>query len=429
MAPTPERRGWRVPTGGQRFETQQASLKAALSFRRSGLDAALGRRYREPMDEWFRARLDGLKASDLFRDPLDSLSRERLEQGNGAALLDACSNDYLGLGARTVSRETLAALSGAKLGAGASRLVQGTFREHLDAEHELAAWVRLPAALLGLSAFAANAGTIPALVEPESLLVSDRLNHASIVDGCRLARARLVVTPHLELEAVEAALRSRSGAAPAWVITEGLFSMDGDSPDLRELRALCDRYSAGLYVDEAHSLGVLGPEGAGLAAREAVTPDVLVAGLGKAVGSQGGFVAGSELLRSWLWNRARAFVFSTAPSPLLVRLIRAQVLETRAAEGARAMLLARSAELRKALLERGLSVPTGTGPIVPVLLGSSERALRAMQVLRQHRILAQAIRPPTVPVGEARLRLTAHADWPDDAVERIAAALEVACAS
>jgi 8-amino-7-oxononanoate synthase len=381
------------------------------------------------MDDWLRARLAELRASDLLRDPGDATTRGALVGESGDAVIDACSNDYLGLGARTVSRETLTALSGTRRGAGASRLVQGTFPEHLEAERALAEWVQLPAALLGLSAFAANAGSIPALVEPDSLLISDRLNHASIVDGCRLARAQLVVTPHLELEAVETALRSRSTSAPAWVLTEGLFSMDGDSPDLTALRELCDRYGAGLYVDEAHSLGVVGPGGAGLAAQQRVRPDVLVAGLGKAVGSQGGFVAGSESLRTWLWNRARAFVFSTAPSPVLAHLIREQVLEARASDSARARLAARSVELRAALQDQGLPVLAGSGPIVPVLLGSSDRALRAMGVLRQHRILAQAIRPPTVPRGEARLRLTVHADWPDDAVQRIARALEIACAS
>jgi 8-amino-7-oxononanoate synthase len=381
------------------------------------------------MDDWLRARLAELQAADLLRDPEDATAREELTASSGAVFIDACSNDYLGLGARTVSRETLAALTRIRRGAGASRLVQGTFPEHLEAERALAEWVRLPAALLGSSAFAANAGSIPALVEQDSLLVSDRLNHASIVDGCRLARAKLVITPHLELEAVEVALRSRSSSAPAWVLTEGLFSMDGDSPDLAALRALCDRYGAGLYVDEAHSLGVIGPGGAGLAAQQAVRPDVLVAGLGKAVGSQGGFVAGSESLRTWLWNRARAFVFSTAPSPVLAHLIRVQVLEARSAESARSRLAASSIDLRKALVDQGLQVPAGAGPIVPVLLGSSDRALRVMAVLRQHRILAQAIRPPTVPNGEARLRLTVHADWPDDAVPRIARALELACAS
>lgn len=381
------------------------------------------------MDEWFRTQLAGLASGGLLRDPADSEARARLSEQPGVPVLDACSNDYLGLGARSVSRETMDRFEGVSAGACASRLVQGTTSEHLEVERALADWVRLPAALLGTSAFATNLGSIPALVEAESLVVSDRLNHASIVDGCRLSRARVVVVPHLALDAVEAALRGRSAAAPAWVVTEGLFSMDGDSPDLVELRALCDRYGAGLYVDEAHSLGVLGPEGAGLAAELGVTVDALVAGLGKAVGVQGGFVAGSALLRTWLWNRARAFVFSTAPSPMLARLTLAQLHATRAAEDARAKLARRSRELRDALGRLGLPVVPGRGPIVPVVLGSNERALGAMRRLREQRILVQAIRPPTVPVGEARLRLTVHADWPDDAVPRIAQALELACAS
>lgn len=380
------------------------------------------------MDEWLREQVARLESDGLLRDPADSEVRGRLSQQPGGAVLDACSNDYLGLGARSVSRETMDRVLVANVGACASRLVQGTTTEHLELERALADWVSLPAALLSASAFAANVGSIPALVEAQSLVVSDRLNHASIVDGCRLSRARVVVVPHLALDAVEAALRGRSVRAPAWVVTEGLFSMDGDSPDLVELRALCDRYGAGLYVDEAHSLGVLGPEGAGLAAELGVRVDALVAGLGKAVGVQGGFVAGSELLRTWLWNRARAFVFSTAPSPVLARLTLAQVQATRAAEDARAKLVRRSRELREALGRLGLPVLAGHGPIVPVVLGSNERALGAMRLLREQRILAQAIRPPTVPIGEARLRLTVHADWPDDAVPRIAKALELACA-
>ena len=176
----------------------------------------------------------------------------------------------------------------------------------------MADWVGLDASLLTLSAFAANVGLLPALgADPDSLIISDALNHASIVDGCRLARARVVITPHLELEPIEAALRARNPRAPAWIVTEGLFSMDGDCPDLVALQAICSRYEAGLVVDEAHSLGVFGPGGAGLAAERGVSPDALVAGLGKAVGAQGGFIASSTELRQWLWNRARSFVFST----------------------------------------------------------------------------------------------------------------------
>lgn len=414
-------------TKRSRKSDQGESTEACFAV--GGLDAGARRRYPVAMQDWVKARLDDLAAKQLLRDPVDS----DLHQGtapDGGAWLDACSNDYLGLGARGVSRETLSSLEGARTGAGASRLVQGTFREHAELERELADWVGADACLLTLSAFAANVGLIPAIADAESLVVSDAFNHASIVDGCRLAKARVVVTPHLDAQAVEAALRQHTGSAPAWVVVEGLFSMDGDCPNLAELRAVCDRYGAGLVVDEAHSLGVLGPNGAGRAAAEAVRADVLVAGLGKAVGSQGGLLACSAELRKWLWNRARSFVFSTAPSPALCRLTFAQVREARVADAARQRLASRGRELRSALAERGLpALPGAEGPIVPVVLGSNDRALSAMQELRRRGVLVQAIRPPTVPLGAARLRLTVHADWPDNAVARIVEGLEVACAS
>jgi 8-amino-7-oxononanoate synthase len=382
------------------------------------------------MPNWFEQRLNELRAADLLRDPEDSGSRRKLVGAWGERVIDACSNDYLGIGALPVSRETLAAFPSARSGSGASRLVQGTFPEHEELERELADWTQTERSLLCATTFAANLGAIPALVDDQTLLVSDALNHASIVDGCRLSRARVVVTPHLDLGAIQAALRDRSGGTRAWVLTEGLFSMDGDSPDLAALRALCDQYEAGLLVDEAHSLGVLGPGGAGLAVACGIRADVLIGALGKAVGAAGGFVAGDESLRTWLWNRARSFVFSTAPTPMSCWLALEQVRQTRAADGRRQRLQSLSNELRATLADRGIPLATpGTGPIVPVLLGSNERALRAMTTLRDHGILAQAIRPPTVPAGAARLRITVHADWPDDAVQRLVRALETACAS
>jgi 8-amino-7-oxononanoate synthase len=381
------------------------------------------------MDGWAERRLEELKAAGLFRDPADSTVRADGAPG-GAAWIDACSNDYLGLGAQGVSRETLDALAGVPVGGAASRLVQGTFPEHVQLESELASWVGTEESLIFPSAFAANVGLIPALAsEPQSLVVSDALNHASIVDGCRLARGRVVVAAHLRLEAVEAALAQRSAGAPAWVVTEGLFSMDGDVPDLAELRRLCDRYEAGLVVDEAHALGVSGPDGAGSASAQGVRPDIIVAGLGKAVGGQGGMVACSRAVRALLWNRARSFVFSTALSPLFCRVMLDRARAARHADSARARLQARAVELRAALEQRSLPVGAGAhGPILPVIFGSNERALGAMRELRERGVLAQAIRPPTVPLNEARLRLTVHADWPADAVARIAEGAAAACA-
>lgn len=381
------------------------------------------------MQEWLKARLQELDRAGLLREPADS-ERHLTPPPVGDDWLDACSNDYLGLGARPVSRETMDSVLTARAGAGASRLVQGTFSEHVELERELADWVGHDAALLTSSAFGANAGLLPALGGVDSLIVSDELNHASIVDGCRLAKAKVVVTPHLDVEAVERALAEHRGVGPAWVVTEGLFSMDGDSPDLMGLRAVCDRHGAGLVVDEAHSLGVFGPGGAGLAAEQGVRVDVAVAGLGKSVGAHGGVIAGSAELRTWLWNRARSFVFSTAPSPALCRLVLEQVRVARRADAGRRRLAALSARLRAELARLGLEMPARSrGPIVPVVLGSNERAMAAMKAMRVRGILVQAIRPPTVPQGAARLRLTVHASWPDDAIERIADGLEAACGS
>lgn len=380
------------------------------------------------MQEWLKAQLAELQEAGLLREPADSELHLTGVPGGGE-WLDACSNDYLGLGAHPVSRETMDSVLTSRGGAGASRLVQGTFAEHLELERELADWLGHEAALLTASAFTANAGLLPALAGVDSLIISDELNHASIVDGCRLAKAKVVVTPHLDVGAVERALSEHRGTAPAWVVTEGLFSMDGDYPDLIGLRAACDRHGAGLVVDEAHSIGVSGPGGAGLAAEQGVEADVVVAGLGKSVGAHGGVIAGSPALRTWLWNRARSFVFSTAPSPALCRLVLEQVRVARRADAQRTRLAALSEQLRAELARLGLEVPERSrGPIVPVVLGSNERAMAAMMALRARGILVQAIRPPTVPKGAARLRLTVHASWPDDAIGRIAEGLEAACA-
>src|SRR5690606_7661387 len=230
---------------------------------------------------------------------------------------------------------------------------------------------------------------------------------SSIIDGCRLARGQVLVVPHLDLAAIESALSAARMVPVRWVVTESYFSMDGDGPDLAALRALCDRHRAFLVVDEAHALGVFGPGGAGRCAEQGIVPDVLVGTLGKAVGSQGAFVAGSSTLRTFLWNRARSFVFSTAPSPELCARTLEQVRLVREGDADREKLHHLCSALRQALAERSVPVLASSfGPIVPVVLGTAERALRVADALRAVGILAQPIRPPTVPEGTARLRLT-----------------------
>lgn len=370
--------------------------------------------------------LQQLREGQTLREPDDGSARR--EVGVAAAALglhalDASSNDYLGLAAHRVSRETLS-----NAGAGASRLIHGTAPEHLALEAELASWTGAERSLLFASTYAANVGLISALAVADSVVISDAANHASLIDGARLGKAEVRVVPHLDLGAVQAALQQRRGARACWVVTESYFSMDGDGPDLRALRELCDERDACLIVDEAHALGVFGPAGAGRCAEAGVSADVLVGALGKAVGSHGGFVAASEKLRTFLWNKARSFVFSTALSPQHAQLTLEQVRDARAADALRERLTFNSAAFRARLRAAGLAVAAESfGPIVSLIIGENQRALEIAARLRSQGILAQAIRPPTVPVGAARLRLTIKATFTENDLTRLADAVEGAC--
>jgi 8-amino-7-oxononanoate synthase len=361
------------------------------------------------------ARLEQLAAQGLLRKR-DLAPGDSSAPGD-SALIDVCSNDYLGYARASVSRET-----GAPAGSGASRLINGTRSVHRALESELADWVGLDDSLVFSSGYAANVGVVSAIAGPGDLIVSDELNHASIIDGCRLSRARVAVVPHRDPVAVAKALEASGGHDAAWVVTESYFSMDGDSPDLAELRRLCDRHGAGLYVDEAHALGVFGPEGGGLCRATSVRPDVLVGTLGKSVGAQGAFVAGSAELLDFVWNRARSFVFSTAVSPMLAELALARVRRARADDASRARVHGHASRLRE-LLGPVVAPSSSSGPIFPIILGGPERAARGVAVLRDSGFLAIAIRPPTVPSGACRLRISLNATLTDEDVVRLAAAI------
>lgn len=326
-----------------------------------------------------------------------------------------CSNDYLGL----ASTQDGFVDAG---GAGASRLVSGEADAHHDLERALAEWLGASAALLFPSGYAANVGVLSSLVRPGELVVSDALNHASIIDGCRLAKATVAVVPHLDVGATEQALAEHARqhpARPAWVVTESYFGMDADVPDLAALRAACDRHRAGLIVDEAHAFGVLGPEGRGLVAEAGIDADVRIGTLGKAFGRQGAFVAGSHVLIDWLWNRARSFVFSTGLSPALARAGLWAVDHAAAHPELRERCLANAVALRSRLG----AIALGMGPIVPLVTGTPERTLTIAAEARAAGIHVLAIRPPTVPTGTSRLRLTVTARHSDDDIEAAASVL------
>lgn len=350
---------------------------------------------------------------------------------------DFCSNDYLGLASHPALRA--AALrhleSDLPLGSTSARLVRGEHPAFGELERAFAAFAGAEAALFFSSGYAANCGLIAALAGKSDLIFSDRLNHASLIDGVRLSGAERVRVPHGDLAAWERAFTAHppQPGQRRFAIVESIHGMEGDRAPLAPLAALCARGEAALIVDEAHATGLCGPRGAGCVAADGVRVQVLatVHTCGKALGAAGALVAGSAVLRDYLINRARTFIYATAPPPWLPLQILAamQVAEAESWRREKVMALARRlrALLRAAGLEAG-SDAEGSA-IVPVILGADARALAVAESLARAGFDARAIRPPTVPEGTARLRVTLHASQTEAEVEAFAAALVAALAA
>jgi 8-amino-7-oxononanoate synthase len=323
-----------------------------------------------------------------------------------------CSNDYLGLADHPQVRAAAAAAAdrwGA--GAGASRLISGNMTPHRLLEQRLAAFKGHEAALLFGSGYLANTGTIPALAPAGGVVFSDELNHASIIDGCRLARAETFVYRHRDVEHLAWGLRRTSGSQPALIATDGVFSMDGDVAPLEDLVCLARDHGARLMVDEAHATGALGPGGRGSVAAAGLTDevDVVVGTLGKALGSYGAYVCAEAEVVEYLLNSARPFIFSTAPAPPSVAAAGA-ALDLLEAEPRRVERLLRNAALmRGALAAEGLAVGDSATQIIPVPVGDAETAMDLCERALEAGVFAQGIRPPTVPEGSSRLRFTVMA--------------------
>ncbi|UBV12597.1 8-amino-7-oxononanoate synthase [Mycolicibacterium fortuitum] len=344
------------------------------------------------------------------------LRRELRTRPAVATELDLASNDYLGLSQHPqVLEGGIEALRTWGAGAGGSRLVTGNTELHEGFEAALAAFVGAESALVFSSGYTANLGAVVALSGPGSLLVSDALTHASLVDACRLSRARVTVTPHRDVEAVEAALSSRTEQR-AVVLTESVFSADGVLAPLRELHAVCRRHGALLLVDEAHGLGVRGPGGQGLLyeAGLAGAPDVVMTTtLSKALGSQGGVVLGPEPIRAHLIDAARPFIFDTGLAPAAVGAAWA-ALRVLIAEPQRAQaVLDHAAELAR--ISGDSTVPDSA--VVSVILGEPEVAVAAAAACLDRGVRVGCFRPPTVPEGTSRLRLTARASLTADEMD------------
>ncbi len=340
----------------------------------------------------------------------------------GRPYLNFCSNDYLGLAGDprlTPSRSVPA-------GSAASRLVTGHLEHHDRLEGALATFTALPSALIFSSGYAASLGTLPALLGADDVIFSDELNHASLIDGARLSRAHVHVYPHGDLQALETLLCRARGAGRAILVSDTLFSMDGDLAPVAGLADLARRFDCWLYLDEAHALGVLGPDGRGAAAAQGVVPDVLLGTLGKAFGAGGAFIAGTLELRDWLVQRARSFVFSTGISPLVAEAAGRGLAISLTEPWRRQRVLAHAEQLRSEFRALGFHVPPGSGPIVPVLFGDNTDTLRMAERLAEQGILAVAIRPPTVPEGSARIRITPMATHTDEHLEQLVAAFREA---
>ena len=330
---------------------------------------------------------------------------------DGRRVLLLCSNNYLGLADHPRLRRA-AADAALRLGtsAGASRLISGSMSIHAELESRLAEFKGTEAALLFGSGYLANMGAIAALSQRGEVVLSDELNHASIIDGCRLARAETFVYRHADTEHLEWGLRRAAGRA-ALIVTDGVFSMDGDIAPLPELADLARRHDCRLLVDEAHATGCIGPGGRGSVAAAGITDevDVIVGTLGKALGSYGAYVCGSRELVDFLINSARPFIFSTAPPPSSVAAARAalELLEDRPERVE--LLRANAAALREGLRSEGLEPIGSQTQIVPLVIGDAHDTMSLCERLLAEGVFAQAIRPPTVPPGTCRLRLTTMA--------------------
>ena len=363
---------------------------------------------------------------------------------DGQARLSFGSNDYLGLSqhpALIAAAQQAAARYG--VGATASPLVCGHSPAHEALELELAALVGLPRALYFYAGYAANVGIIPALVGRGDAVFSDALNHACLIDGIRLSRAELHVVPHADLDALAQALQA-STARRKLVVTDAVFSMDGDVANVPALMALCERHDAWLMIDDAHGFGVLGEHGEGtlsyhgMAGCKGVAPAwqgrmdrlIYMATLGKAAGVAGAFVAGEASMVEWVLQKARTYMFATATPAMIAEALRASVRVIQAEDGRRSHLRALQQRLREGLAAAGLPwqlLPSDTA-IQPLVIGRNEDALAVMSKLDAQAVWVPAIRPPTVPEGTARLRISLSAAHTLDQVDQLCRALAQAVA-
>lgn len=360
--------------------------------------------------DWIDTELAKLEQHDLLRKLVCRETPQTVSvQIDGKRLINFSANDYLGLAADPrLSKAVADALRSDAWGAGASPLVTGRSQRHAELERAIARFEGTEAALLFPTGFAANTGTIAALVGRGDVVFSDQKNHASIIDGCRLSRAHVEVYPHADVDALQTALKSSGAARRRLIATDGLFSMDGDIAPLAALCQLAEEHDAMLLVDEAHATGVFGEHGRGTCEHSNVesSVDVRIGTLSKALGTVGGFVAGSQRLIDWLANTSRPYVFSTAtPEAICAAAIQSlQIVQNEPQR--RQELLGQALRLRNGLADRGWNLGNSASQIVPLFIGDPGSTMDMARELSQRGLAVPGIRPPTVPVGESLLRIS-----------------------
>ena len=379
-------------------------------------------------DPQFSAALDEAAAKGMRRrlralEPAGA-GRVRLD---GRELINFASNDYLGLSNHPLLTARAADWTERYgTGAGASRLVTGSLEIHQAVEAKLAAAKGQEAALVFASGWQANAAVIPALLstgDGEAMVFADRLIHASLHQGCAAAGVRQTRFRHNDLDHLESLLKAKEGVAGRrFILTETVFSMDGDRADVPALAALAERYGAFLYLDEAHATGVLGPKGMGLSLTAPGGVDLVMGTFSKALGGFGAYVAGSKVLCDWLVNACSGFIYSTAPPPGVLGAMDAALDLVPTLDTERAALAASAERLRAALAKMGISTGASSTQIVPALVGEATDAVALSAALEADGILAPAIRPPTVPAGSSRIRLALSADHGAGDLDRLIAA-------
>jgi glycine C-acetyltransferase/8-amino-7-oxononanoate synthase len=381
----------------------------------------------------FRSRLDALAGRSLLRRlrTIDSAPGAEVEL-DGRRILLFSSNNYLDLAAHPrVTEAAVNAIRRYGVGAGASRLMSGSLRPHRELEERLAAFKRVEAALVFTTGYQANLGLIPALAEDRDIIYADRLCHASLIDACRLCKASLRVYRHRDHAHLARLLTRGHARRSALVVTDGVFSMDGDLAPLPELFKATRQAEATLVVDDAHGTGVMGPEGRGTVEHFGLegAPIVQMGTLSKALGGLGGFVAGARDLIEYLVNRARPFVYTTALPPAMAAAAIA-ALEVLEAEPERRMRLwSLRDRLHDGIRQLGFDTLDSRSPIIPLLVGDADAALSLSEALLTRGVYAPSIRPPTVPAGTSRIRLSVTAGHTPEQIDHVLEALRASAAS